>query len=63
MARKPTAKRRGSSLAARSKDHEPIDDTAIRSLSKEERARLSMDSWEPSLLRNLLRAENKLRER
>jgi len=39
------------------------DDTAIRSLSKEEIRRLSIDAWEPSLLRHLLEAENKLRRR
>lgn len=39
------------------------EDTVVRSLSKEERARLAMDAWEPSLLRKLLRAEAKLRQR
>lgn len=37
------------------------EDTAMRSLSEEERAKLSMDAWEPSLLRHLLTAENRLR--
>jgi hypothetical protein len=36
------------------------EDTALRSLSKEDREKLAMDSWEPSLLRNLLKAENRL---
>lgn len=36
------------------------DDTAHRHLSRDERARLGMDSWEPSLLRRLLKAQNKL---
>jgi len=39
---------------------EPVEDTAIRCLSKDERAKLSIDSWEPSLLRRLLRAANRL---
>lgn len=39
------------------------EDTALRSLSKEDRAHLCMDAWEPSLLRKLLRAEDKLRRR
>jgi hypothetical protein len=38
------------------------DDTAERSLSKVERRRLGMDSWEPSLLRKLLAAQNRLRK-
>lgn len=41
----------------------PLEDTAMRSLTPEERKRLSIDSWEPSLLRHLLRAENKLPEK
>ena len=35
------------------------EDTALRVLSKQDRAKLSMDSWEPSLLRNLLKAQNR----
>jgi hypothetical protein len=38
------------------------DDTAERSLSKVERRRLAMDSWEPSLLRKLLAAQNRPRK-
>jgi hypothetical protein len=38
------------------------DDTASRSLSKVERRQLGMDSWEPSLLRKLLAAQNRLRK-
>ncbi len=37
------------------------EDTAIRSLSREERKRISMDAWEPSLLRRLLSAQNRLK--
>ena len=33
-----------------------LEDTAVRSLSKADRARLGMDAWEPSLLRHLLRS-------
>lgn len=39
------------------------EDTAMRSLTQEERKRLSIDSWEPSLLRHLLKAENRLPEK
>ena len=40
----------------------PGDDTASRCLTHEERAKLAIDSWEPSLLRHLLRAANRLPE-
>lgn len=40
-----------------------FEDTAILSLSKIDRQRLSMDSWEPSLLRKLLTAQNQLKKR
>jgi hypothetical protein len=36
------------------------DDTAHNYLTPVERERLSIDSWEPSLLRQLLEAENRL---
>jgi hypothetical protein len=39
-----------------------IEDTALGSLTPEDRERLSMDSWEPSLLRELLTAQNKLHQ-
>jgi len=39
------------------------EDTALRSLSAEDRSKLSMDAWEPSLLRKLLKAQNRLRSR
>lgn len=42
---------------------ERIEDSAIRSLSRDEIKRLSIDAWEPSLLRHLLEAQNKLRRR
>jgi len=32
------------------------EDTALRGLTYEDRRRLSMDAWEPSLLRHMLRA-------
>lgn len=49
----------------RSKTKTPAepDDTALLSLSKQDRKRLGMDSWEPSLLRKLLAAQNRLRKR
>ena len=37
------------------------DDTALHSLSRTDRKKLNMDSWEPSLLRELLRAQNRLK--
>jgi len=42
-------------------DGTSLEDTAMRSLSKDERKRLSIDAWEPSLLRHMLEAEDKLR--
>lgn len=39
------------------------EDTALVSLSKDDRNRLGMDSWEPSLLRQLLTAQNRLNKR
>jgi hypothetical protein len=39
------------------------EDTALRSLTEEDRAHLCMDAWEPSLLRKLLKAQDKLRRR
>lgn len=38
----------------------PDEDTALKSLSRTERVRLDIDAWEPSLLRALLEAQNKL---
>ena len=38
------------------------DDTAWHSLSRADRKKLGMDSWEPSLLRNLLRAQDRLKK-
>lgn len=40
--------------------HAPAEDTAVRSLTEEERVSLGMDSWEPSLLRAMLQAQNRL---
>lgn len=40
-----------------------IDDTASLHLSRRDRKKLGMDSWEPSLLRKLLRAQNRLKNR
>jgi hypothetical protein len=37
-----------------------VEDTAARCLTPVERRRLGIDSWEPSLLRALLEAHNKL---
>jgi len=39
-----------------------LDDTALRSLSKDEVRKLSIDAWEPSLLRHMLAAHDKLRK-
>jgi hypothetical protein len=54
MALKPTPKR--------GKLPRP-EDTALLSLSKADRKQLSMDAWEPSLLRKLLTAQNRLTKR
>jgi hypothetical protein len=54
--------RRGSRPAEPAPSPAPLDDTAVRSLSKEDRAKLGMDAWEPSLLRELLAAHNKLKD-
>lgn len=42
-------------------ESEPGDDTLLRGLTREDRAKLSMDAWEPSLLRKLLRAHGRFR--
>jgi hypothetical protein len=42
-------------------DPNRIEDTALTSLSKADRRKLSMDAWEPSLLRKLLAAQNRLK--
>jgi hypothetical protein len=41
----------------------PIEDTALSCLSKADRRKLAMDAWEPSLLRKLLAAQNRLKTR
>jgi hypothetical protein len=51
--------RRAIAPASPRAEHAPQEDTALRSLSKEDRAKLGMDAWEPSLLRQLLAAHNK----
>lgn len=64
MARKAMARRRKAGVApATEAEGKPLDDTAMRSLSKDELKRLSIDAWEPSLLRHMLEAQNKLRRR
>ena len=40
-----------------------LEDTAMLSLSKTDRKKINMDSWEPSLLRKLLTAQNRLKRR
>ncbi len=40
-----------------------VEDTALFSLSRSDRKKLNMDSWEPSLLRKLLTAQNRLKKR
>jgi hypothetical protein len=39
---------------------EKPEDSILARLSKEDRAKLAMDSWEPSLLRQLMTAHNAL---
>jgi hypothetical protein len=57
MARNPTDPKTKPQTA------EPVDDTAMLSLSRTDRKQLNMDSWEPSLLRKLLKAQNRLKKR
>ncbi len=45
--------------ATASSGKSPDDDTLIRGLSHEDRARLAIDAWEPSLLKHMLRARHK----
>ncbi|NNC64122.1 MAG: hypothetical protein HKN84_05005 [Gammaproteobacteria bacterium] len=45
-----------------SRDPSDVEDTAARSLSDTDRKKLSMDSWEPSLLRKLLSAQDRLKK-
>ncbi|HUF73565.1 MAG TPA: hypothetical protein VMR74_11765 [Gammaproteobacteria bacterium] len=57
MARKPA------DPDAESKQERQDEDTALLSLSRTDRRKLNMDAWEPSLLRKLLTAQNRLRKR
>ncbi|HEX6996507.1 MAG TPA: hypothetical protein VF322_00075 [Gammaproteobacteria bacterium] len=36
------------------------EDTALRALTREDRAKLDIDAWEPSLLRHMLNAQGRL---
>lgn len=38
----------------------PPEDTALSELTPEDRERLAIDAWEPTLLRKLLEAEERL---
>ena len=39
-------------------DHTPVqEDTALRRLTPEDRDRIGLDAWEPSLLRKMLKAQ------
>jgi hypothetical protein len=57
MARKPADRAEGARPA------KETEDTALLSLSRADRKKLNMDSWEPSLLRKLLTAQNRLKQR
>jgi hypothetical protein len=57
MARKPTDR------GDKSRPKQRAEDTALLSLSRADRNKLNMDSWEPSLLRKLLTAQNRLKTR
>jgi hypothetical protein len=57
MARKPA------DPDAESKQKQQDEDTALLSLSRTDRSKLNIDAWEPSLLRKLLTAQNRLRKR
>lgn len=60
MADRPTNDNRSEAKRA---ETEPSDDTIRTSLSKDDRRRLGIDAWEPSLLRELLTAQNRLQRR
>jgi hypothetical protein len=57
MARKPT------NAKSKPQTKSEAEDTAMLSLSRTDRKKLNMDSWEPSLLRKLLKAQNRLKKR
>jgi hypothetical protein len=58
--RKRSAARAQETEPASAEPGAPTEDTAYNYLTPVERARLNIDSWEPSLLRALLEAENRL---
>lgn len=61
MARK--TKRNAGDTAKAAAGRERLEDSAIRSLSRDEIKRLAIDAWEPSLLRHMLEAQKKLERR
>jgi len=61
--RAPSVPGRDAAEAGAGPDAERQEDSALLSLTAEDRERLVMDSWEPSLLRKLLSAENRLKHR
>ena len=60
-----TQRQNGTAQTASTRDTagQAVEDTAMRSLSKDEIKRLSIDAWEPSLLRHMLEAQKKLLQR
>ena len=57
MAGKPTQSRKPRPTPSQ------FEDTATLSLSRADRKKLGIDAWEPSLLRKLLTAQNRLKKR
>ncbi|HEY8519750.1 MAG TPA: hypothetical protein VIN61_06700 [Gammaproteobacteria bacterium] len=53
------AKRRRLAQRERAEAFE-TEDTALRALTREDRAKLEIDAWEPSLLRHMLQAQGRL---
>ena len=51
------------SLQDEQSDPAQQEDTALWSLTPEDREQLVMDAWEPSLLRKLLSAQDRLKRR
>lgn len=52
--------KKASAAARQPRTPSALDDTAVRALNEEDRSRLDIDSWEPSLLRHMLAAQDKL---
>lgn len=59
----PASRRKRPQPSRRDEERPPEEDTALLSLTPEDRNKLEMDAWEPSLLRKLLSAQDRLKRR